>query len=87
MLRKMPTIIRRFRPYSSPGYPNVGKSSFIVRITGARPEIAAILSHTRNLCGPLFNRGDQKYQVVEHARLLDRPMYERNRLSGRRWRH
>ncbi|MCU0637216.1 MAG: 50S ribosome-binding GTPase, partial [Methanothrix sp.] len=62
LLRKMPTIDPAVPTILIAGYPNVGKSSFIVRITGARPEIA----------------GEQRYQVVDTPGLLDRPMEERN---------
>jgi nucleolar GTP-binding protein len=67
----MPTILIA-------GYPNVGKSSFIVRITGARPEIASYPFTTRGIFVGHFQRGEQRYQVVDTPGLLDRPMEERN---------
>jgi len=81
MLRKMPTINPALPTILIAGYPNVGKSSFIVRITGARPEIASYPFTTRGIFVGHFYRGDQKYQVVDTPGLLDRPMYERNEIE------
>jgi len=78
ILRKMPTIDPEVPTILIAGYPNVGKSSFIVRITGARPEIASYPFTTRGIFVGHFNRGEQKYQVVDTPGLLDRPMDERN---------
>ncbi len=78
ILRKMPTIDPAVPTILIAGYPNVGKSSFIVRVTGARPEIASYPFTTRGIFVGHFNRGDQKYQVVDTPGLLDRPMDERN---------
>ncbi len=78
ILRKMPTIDPAVPTILIAGYPNVGKSSFIVRITGARPEIASYPFTTRGIFVGHFNRGAQKYQVVDTPGLLDRPMDERN---------
>ena len=81
ILRKMPTINPALPTILIAGYPNVGKSSFIVRITGARPEIASYPFTTRGIFVGHFYRGDQKYQAVDTPGLLDRPMYERNEIE------
>lgn len=78
LLRKMPTIDPAIPTILIAGYPNVGKSSFIVRITGARPEIASYPFTTRGIFVGHFYKNDQKYQVVDTPGLLDRPMDERN---------
>jgi len=78
LLRKMPTINPADPTILIAGYPNVGKSSFIVRITGARPEIASYPFTTRGIFVGHFQRGEQRYQVVDTPGLLDRPMEERN---------
>ena len=81
LLRKMPTINPSLPTILIAGYPNVGKSSFIVRITGARPEIASYPFTTRgSFVGP-FMRGEQRYHVVDTPGLLDRPMEERNNIE------
>jgi nucleolar GTP-binding protein len=81
LLRKMPTINPAVPTILIAGYPNVGKSSFIVRVTGARPEIAMYPFTTRGIFVGHFMRGDQKYQVVDTPGLLDRPMEERNEIE------
>jgi len=81
LLRKMPTIDPALPTILIAGYPNVGKSSFIVRITGARPEIASYPFTTRGIFVGHFMRGEQKYQVVDTPGLLDRPMEERNNIE------
>ncbi|MGV8174341.1 MAG: NOG1 family protein [Methanothrix sp.] len=78
LLRKMPMINPADPTILIAGYPNVGKSSFIVRITGARPEIASYPFTTRGIFVGHFQRGVQRYQVVDTPGLLDRPMEERN---------
>jgi len=81
LLRKMPTIDPALPTILIAGYPNVGKSSFIVRITGARPEIASYPFTTRGIFVGHFMRGEQRYQVVDTPGLLDRPMEERNNIE------
>jgi nucleolar GTP-binding protein len=81
LLRKMPTINPSLPTILIAGYPNVGKSSFIVRITGARPEIASYPFTTRGIFVGHFMRGEQRYQVVDTPGLLDRPMEERNNIE------
>lgn len=81
LLRKMPTIDPASPTILIAGYPNVGKSSFIVRITGARPEIASYPFTTRGIFVGHFMQGEQRYQVVDTPGLLDRPMEERNNIE------
>ncbi|MGA9099207.1 MAG: NOG1 family protein [Methanotrichaceae archaeon] len=80
-LRKMPTIDPALPTILIAGYPNVGKSSFIVSVTGARPEIASYPFTTRGVYVGHFIRDNQKYQVVDTPGLLDRPLSERNEIE------
>jgi len=81
LLRKMPTIDPAAPTILIAGYPNVGKSSFIVQVTGARPEIASYPFTTRGIFVGHFQRGEIRYQVVDTPGLLDRPMEERNHIE------
>ncbi len=81
LLRKMPTIDPEVPTILIAGYPNVGKSSFIIRITGAKPEVASYPFTTRGIIVGHFVRDDKRYQVVDTPGLLDRPMSERNEIE------
>jgi nucleolar GTP-binding protein len=60
------------------GYPNVGKSSFVNRVTRASNEIASYPFTTRGVQLGHFDRDRIRYQVVDTPGLLDRPADERN---------
>ena len=60
------------------GYPNVGKSSFVSDITGARPEIAQYPFTTKSITIGHFTKNRKRYQVIDTPGLLDRPLDERN---------
>jgi nucleolar GTP-binding protein len=80
-LRKIPFIDPALPTILIAGYPNVGKSSFISLVTGARPEIASYPFTTKGIIVGHFTRGYQKYQVVDTPGLLDRPLLERNEIE------
>ena len=60
------------------GYPNVGKSSFVNRVTRASNEIAEYPFTTRGVHVGHFDREHVRYQIVDTPGLLDRPEDERN---------
>jgi nucleolar GTP-binding protein len=60
------------------GYPNVGKSSFVNRVTRASNEIAEYPFTTRGVQIGHFEREYVRYQVIDTPGLLDRPEDERN---------
>jgi nucleolar GTP-binding protein len=60
------------------GYPNVGKSSFVARVSSAKPEIALYPFTTKGIIIGHFTRKKQRYQVIDTPGLLDRPLEERN---------
>lgn len=80
ILRKLPDV------HDEPtiviaGYPNVGKSSFVSKVTGATPEIATYPFTTKGVAIGHFIRNDIRYQVMDTPGLLDRPMAERNNIE------
>ncbi len=77
-LRKMPTVDPDLPTIIVAGYPNVGKSSFLIRVTGARPEIAEYPFTTQGIGVGHFSCRNQRYQVVDTPGLLDRPLSRRN---------
>lgn len=63
------------------GYPNVGKSSFIRRVSTGVPEVASYPFTTKGvLVGHRFDRGD-RIQFVDTPGILDRPAIERNAIE------
>ena len=76
-LRKLPEI-SEVPTIIVAGYPNVGKSSFVRRVTDAKPEIATYPFTTKGIYIGHFYRGRTRYQVVDTPGLLDRPLESRN---------
>ena len=77
-LRRLPAIDSQMPTILIAGYPNVGKSSFMVKITNARPTIASYPFTTQGIYVGHFTRDGQKYQVIDTPGLLDRPFSSRN---------
>jgi nucleolar GTP-binding protein len=80
-LRKLPTVDPESPTILIAGYPNVGKSSFIRQVTGARPAIASYPFTTQGIYVGHFSRDCQRYQVIDTPGLLDRPLSDRNEME------
>jgi len=64
------------------GFPNVGKSSFIRRVSTAEPEIASYPFTTKGvIIGHRYEKRE-KIQMIDTPGLLDRPAIERNAIEG-----
>jgi nucleolar GTP-binding protein len=77
ILRKLPDV-KDEPTIVIAGYPNVGKSSFVAKVTGASPNIAPYPFTTKGVAIGHFTREGVRYQVMDTPGLLDRPMAERN---------
>jgi nucleolar GTP-binding protein len=64
------------------GYPNVGKSSLVNRVTNARNETAAYPYTTTQLNVGHLERDHVRYQLIDTPGLLDRPAEERNAIES-----
>ena len=64
------------------GYPNVGKSSFVNRVTNARNETAAYPYTTTGIDVGHLERNHVRYQLIDTPGLLDRPAEERNAIES-----
>jgi nucleolar GTP-binding protein len=64
------------------GYPNVGKSSFVNRVTRASNEVATYPFTTKQLRVGHVERDHIRYQLVDTPGVLDRPAEERNAIES-----
>ena len=65
------------------GYPNVGKSSFVAKISSVKPEIAVYPFTTKKIFVGFAEIDGLKLQVVDTPGLLDRPIHKRNKIEKR----
>lgn len=77
-MRHLPTVRTDVPTIVVAGYPNVGKSSFLERISSARPVVASYPFTTQGIQVGHTERGRLMYQLVDTPGLLDRPLAKRN---------
>jgi len=65
------------------GYPNVGKSSFVARISSVKPEIASYPFTTKRIYVGYTELDGVRIQVIDTPGLLDRPIHKRNDIERR----
>ena len=80
VLRTLPHIDDAFTVVIA-GYPNVGKSSFIRRVSTATPEVASYPFTTKGIIVGHRNVGRERVQFVDTPGILDRPDEERNAIE------
>ena len=77
ILRELPHMEDTFTVVIA-GYPNVGKSSFIRKVSSADPEVASYPFTTKGIIVGHRLMGREKIQFVDTPGILDRPVEERN---------
>ena len=80
VLRQLPHVEDAFTVVIA-GYPNVGKSSFIRRVSSAEPEVASYPFTTKGIIVGHRMMGREKIQFVDTPGILDRPADERNAIE------
>jgi nucleolar GTP-binding protein len=79
-LRQLPHVEDTFTVVIA-GYPNVGKSSYIRRVSSAEPEVASYPFTTKGIIVGHRMLGREKIQFVDTPGILDRPAEERNQIE------
>jgi nucleolar GTP-binding protein len=79
--KKLPTIETDLPTAVVAGFPNVGKSQLVERISTARPRIAPYPFTTQGIAVGLVTSGWRRFQVIDTPGLLDRELEERNRIE------
>lgn len=80
-LSRLPTIDPTSRTLVLCGYPNVGKSSFINKITRADVEVQPFEFTTKSLFVGHTDFKDLRWQVIDTPGLLDHPLEDRNTIE------
>ncbi len=65
------------------GYPNVGKSSLISKISSVKPEVASYPFTTKEIYVGMIDYAGRKAQIVDTPGMLDRPIHRRNEIEKR----
>ena len=81
VLQELPDIDPDIGTLVVAGFPNVGKSSLIRRISTAKPAVAPYPFTTKGILVGHFEVKRRRYQVVDTPGLLDRPLEERNAIE------
>lgn len=80
-LRKVPSLDPELPTIVVAGYPNVGKSALVRAVSTGKPKVAAYPFTTRGVTVGHFDRGYQRFQILDTPGLLDRPMEKRNKME------
>ncbi|HEV8359556.1 MAG TPA: GTPase [Candidatus Thermoplasmatota archaeon] len=80
-LQNLPDVNHEMGTLVVAGFPNVGKSSLIRKISTAKPAIAPYPFTTKGILLGQFTVARRTFQVVDTPGLLDRPLAERNAIE------
>ncbi len=79
--KHLPSIPTKFPTVVVAGYPNVGKSQLIAKVSTAKPQVAPYPFTTQELIVGYFDRKRTTYQIIDTPGLLDRPFEDRNQIE------
>lgn len=80
-LKRLPTIEWEMPTVVVAGYPNVGKSSLVRKVSTGTPEVANYPFTTKGIVVGHYERDFVKHQIVDTPGLLDRDLDERNAIE------
>lgn len=82
-LQQIPSINLKMPSVVVAGYPNVGKSSLVGKMTKAKPTVADYPFTTKQIFFGVYEdqTGSRHFQVIDTPGILDRPMTARNEIE------
>jgi len=80
-LRELPSINTKEDVYLLAGFPNVGKSTLLGKITDSKPKVAAFPFTTKGLNVGYFIKKHLPIQIIDTPGLLDRELHKRNKIE------
>ncbi|MCX6804276.1 MAG: 50S ribosome-binding GTPase [Candidatus Diapherotrites archaeon] len=80
-LRELPSIRTNEECVILAGFPNVGKSTLLSKITESKPKIANYPFTTTGLNVGIFHKKYIPVQIIDTPGLLDRPLMDRNKIE------
>jgi nucleolar GTP-binding protein len=80
-LRNIPTVDFEAITAVIAGFPNVGKSTLLRKITSAEPKVAEYPFTTKGIQIGHMERKWKKYQIIDTPGLLDRPIGDMNQIE------
>jgi nucleolar GTP-binding protein len=80
-LRELPSIDANVQTIVIAGYPNVGKSQLMDRVSSAKPAIAPYPFTTKGIVVGHIKSGWRTFQIIDTPGLLDRELEERNAIE------
>lgn len=81
VMKKLPDIDPEVPTVVIAGYPNVGKSALVEKLSTAKPEIAAYPFTTKGITVGHMELKNRRVQIVDTPGLLDRPIEKRNKIE------
>ena len=80
-MMRLPSIDPTTRTVIVAGYPNVGKSSFMNKVTRANVEVQPYAFTTKSLYVGHMDHKYMRWQVIDTPGVLDKPLEERNTIE------
>lgn len=81
IMKDFPLIRTDIMTFVIAGFPNVGKTSLLSKLTDSKPKIAPYPFTTQNLMIGYAGYNDNKLQIIDTPGLLDRPLNKRNNIE------
>ena len=81
VMKKLPSIEPAIHTIVIAGYPNVGKSELVKKLSTAKPEIASYPFTTKGIIVGHMDTKEGRIQIIDTPGLLDRPLEKRNKIE------